>query len=78
MRRSRRLLLATADGVTGATEGLTLSEEAAVMRSLGGVDAMNLDGGGSTEFASEGQLLNNASSVPLRPDGDTIEVVPQP
>ncbi len=76
--RRGRLLLATADGVTGATEGLTLSEEAAVMRSLGGVDAMNLDGGGSTEFASEGQLLNNASSVPLRPDGDTIEVVPQP
>ncbi|MBO0845198.1 MAG: phosphodiester glycosidase family protein [Nocardioides sp.] len=73
-----RLLLATADGVTGATEGLTLSEEAAVMRSLGAVDAMNLDGGGSTEFASQGQLLNNASSVPLRPDGDTIEVVPQP
>jgi Phosphodiester glycosidase len=73
-----RLLLATADGVSGVSEGLTLSEEAAVMRSLGAVDAMNLDGGGSTEFASLGQLLNDASSVPLRPDGDTIEVVPQP
>ncbi|MBO0847536.1 MAG: phosphodiester glycosidase family protein [Nocardioides sp.] len=71
-----RLLLATADGVSGVSEGLTLSEEAAVMRSLGAVDAMNLDGGGSTEFASNGQLLNDASSVPLRPDGDTIEVVP--
>lgn len=76
--RRGRLLLATADGVSGVSEGLTLSEEAAVMRSLGAVDAMNLDGGGSTEFASHGQLLNDASSVPLRPDGDTIEVVPQP
>ena len=73
-----RLLLATADGVGGVSEGLTLSEEAAVMRSLGAVDAMNLDGGGSTEFASRGQLLNDASSVPLRADGDTIQVVPRP
>jgi exopolysaccharide biosynthesis protein len=46
------------------------------MRSLGAVDAMNLDGGGSTQFASEGQLLDDASSSPLRPVGDTIQVVP--
>ena len=48
------------------------------MQSLGAVDAMNLDGGGSTQFASDGQLLNDASSVPLRPVGDTIQVVPTP
>ena len=42
------------------------------MRSLGAVDAMNLDGGGSTQFASEDQLVNDASSSPLRPVGDTI------
>ena len=59
-----------------ASAGLTLTEEAEVMRSLGAVDAMNLDGGGSTQFASEGQLLNDASSSPLRPVGDTIQVVP--
>ena len=40
------------------------------------IDAMNLDGGGSTEFAVNGQLVNDASSSPLRPVGDTIEVVP--
>ena len=71
-----RLLLATADGIPGVSGGLTLTEEADLMRSLGAVDAMNLDGGGSTQFASEGQLLNDASSSPLRPVGDTIEVVP--
>ena len=76
--RRGRLLLATADGINGVSEGLTLSEEAAVMQSLGAVDAMNLDGGGSTQFASDGQLVNDASSVPLRPVGDTIEVVPTP
>lgn len=71
-----RLILGTADGVVGVSEGLTLSEEAALMRSLGAVDAMNLDGGGSTEFAVNGQLVNDASSSPLRPVGDTVEVVP--
>ncbi len=71
-----RLLLATADGTPGVSAGLTLTEEADLMRSLGAVDAMNLDGGGSTQFASRGQLLNVASSSPLRPVGDTIQVVP--
>jgi hypothetical protein len=71
-----QLILVTADGVPGVSEGLTLTEEAALMRSLGAVDAMNLDGGGSTEFAVNGQLVNDASSSPLRPVGDTIEVVP--
>ncbi|HEV3389296.1 MAG TPA: phosphodiester glycosidase family protein [Solirubrobacteraceae bacterium] len=70
-----RLILATADGIPGVSAGLTLTEEAEVMRSIGVVDAMNLDGGGSTQFASEGQLLNDASSSPLRPVGDTIQVV---
>ncbi len=72
-----RLILVTADGVPGVSEGLTLTEEAALMRSLGAVDAMNLDGGGSTEFAVNGQLVNDASSSPLRPVGDTIQVVPR-
>ncbi len=73
-----RIILATADGIAGVSEGLTLTEEAALMRSLGAVDAMNLDGGGSTQFVSYGQVLDDPSSVPLRPVGDTIEVVPNP
>jgi hypothetical protein len=32
--------------------------------------------GGSTQFASYGQVLDDPSSSPLRPVGDTIEVVP--
>jgi hypothetical protein len=71
-----RILVATVDGIPGVSEGMTLTEEAALMRSLGGVDAMNLDGGGSTQFASDGQVLDDPSSSPLRPVGDTIEVVP--
>jgi exopolysaccharide biosynthesis protein len=71
-----RILLATVDGIPGVSEGMTLTEEAALMRSLGAVDAMNLDGGGSTQFASYGQVLDDPSSSPLRPVGDTVEAVP--
>jgi exopolysaccharide biosynthesis protein len=71
-----RIILAAADGIAGVSEGMTLTEEAALMRSLGAVDAMNLDGGGSTQFASFGQILDDPSSSPLRPVGDTVEVVP--
>lgn len=74
--RQGRIILATVDRVTGVSEGMSLTEEAVFMRSLGAVDAMNLDGGGSTQFASSGQILDDPSSSPLRPVGDTIEVVP--
>jgi Phosphodiester glycosidase len=83
-----RLILVTADGgafglsTFGQSEGLSLTEEAALMRSLGAVDAMNLDGGGSTQFAANGQLvglINDATTYPNpRPVGGTIEVVPAP
>jgi exopolysaccharide biosynthesis protein len=71
-----RIILATVDRIAGVSEGMSLTEEAVFMRSLGAVDAMNLDGGGSTQFASYGQILDDPSSSPLRPVGDTIEVVP--
>jgi hypothetical protein len=71
-----RIVLATVDGIAGVSEGMTLTEEAVLMRSLGAVDAMNLDGGGSTQFASFGHILDDPSSSPLRPVGDTIEAVP--
>jgi hypothetical protein len=74
--RQGRILLATVDGIAGVSEGMTLTEEAALMRSLGAVDAMNLDGGGSTQFASFGHVLDDPSSSPLRPVGDTVEAVP--
>lgn len=75
--RRGRLLLVTADGVPGVSEGLTLSEEAALMRSLGAVDAMNLDGGGSTSFVVGGQTVNHTSDATgPRAIGDSIQIVP--
>jgi hypothetical protein len=73
--RRGRLLLVTADGVPGVSEGLTLSEEARLMRRLGATDAMNLDGGGSTTFVLGGATVNTTSDATgPRPVGDSIVV----
>ena len=75
--RQGRLILVTADGVPGISEGLTLTEEAKLMLSLGAVDAMNLDGGGSTSFVVDGQTVNHPSDATgARAIGDSVEVVP--
>jgi hypothetical protein len=75
--RGGRLLLVTADGVPGVSEGLTLTEEADLMRSLGAIDAMNLDGGGSTSFVVGGQTVNHPSDAAgARAIGDSVEIVP--
>jgi hypothetical protein len=75
--RRGRLILATADGIPGVSEGLTLTEEALLMRSLGAVDAMNLDGGGSTSFVVNGQTINHPSDATgARPVGDSVVIVP--
>lgn len=72
------LILVTVDGrLTDGSEGFTLYEEAEFMRSLGAVEALNLDGGGSTAMAVDGRLVNNPSdSTGERAVGDTIQVLP--
>ena len=72
-----QLILLTADGIPGLSEGLTLSEEAKVMQALGAVDAMNLDGGGSTSFVSAATTVNHPSDATgARAVGDSIQIVP--
>jgi exopolysaccharide biosynthesis protein len=74
--RDGRLLLVTIDGrQPGVSAGVTLSQEASLMLSLGAVQAMNLDGGGSTAMAINGTLFNHPSdSAGERADGDFIIV----
>lgn len=76
--RHGRLILVTVDGrQPGVSEGATLSEEAALIQSLGVIDAMNLDGGGSTAMAVKGTLVNRPSdSTGERADGDFVVVLP--
>jgi hypothetical protein len=74
--RHGRLLLVTIDGrQPGVSAGVTLSQEASLMLSLGAVEAMNLDGGGSTAMAINGTLFNHPSDpAGERADGDFIIV----
>ncbi|WP_349345240.1 phosphodiester glycosidase family protein [Streptomyces rapamycinicus] len=73
-----RLILATVDGrQPGVSEGFTLEEAARSMRPLGAVQALNLDGGGSTAMAVNGRLANVTSDATgERAVGDTVQVVP--
>ncbi|MGH2359120.1 MAG: phosphodiester glycosidase family protein [bacterium] len=57
--------------------GMTLLEFAMELRRIGVVDAMNLDGGGSTTLVVGGQVVNlPADETGERPVGDALMVVP--
>jgi hypothetical protein len=72
--RGGRLLLVAVDGrAPGYSAGLDFEEEAAVMRSLGARDAVNLDGGGSTTMTIRGNVVTRPSDATgERPIGDAI------
>lgn len=73
-----RTILVTADGRSTASLGLSLKEEAGVAMSLGMVQAINLDGGGSTTAVAGGNVLNSPSGGTERPVGDALLVLPAP
>jgi len=62
----KRVILFVADGRQTISEGLSLSELATVLKDLGCTDAMNLDGGGSSQMAVGTTLVN-------RPEGGTFQ-----
>ncbi len=56
--KDNRFIMITADGREGSSIGMTLKEIAYLMHSLGCVNAMNLDGGGSTVMYVKGLIAN--------------------
>lgn len=60
------LLAFEGDNTLSGTPGMNLSELATVMQSLGCIDAINLDGGGSTNMVVSNQLL-------VRPGDNGVE-----
>jgi hypothetical protein len=63
-------LLVTVDGrQMGHSAGMTIPEAARMMLKLGAVDAINLDGGGSTTFVVRGKVLNKPSDRVLSVGG---------
>ena len=69
-----RILLVAIDGRNfDYSVGATFKEEAGVMRALGAVEAVNLDGGGSTTLVIDGELVNRPSDTTgERPIGDAL------
>lgn len=59
-----KLLMITVDGrQPGISVGMTLQELAEYLLSLGVVDAINLDGGGSTTMVLDGRVVNKPSDA---------------
>ena len=66
--KDNHLIMLTADGREGASIGLTLMELANLMKEFGCINAMNLDGGGSTVMYVNGQVVNKpvvSGGIPL-------------
>jgi hypothetical protein len=70
-----RALFVTVDGRQLGELGLSIPETAAVARSLGMVEAINLDGGGSTAMVIGGSLISHPSDASgERAVGDAIVI----
>lgn len=66
--KDNHLIMLTADGREGSSIGLTLMELAQLMKEFGCINAMNLDGGGSTVMYINGQVVNKPAvqgGIPL-------------
>ncbi len=68
-------LLAVVDGRQSHSIGCTLTELGALMKKFGATDALNFDGGGSSEMVVGGQIQNSPSDGSERPVGSAIIVV---
>ena len=66
--KDNNLIMLTADGREGSSIGLTLNELASLMKEFGCINAMNLDGGGSTVMYVQGKVVNKpavSGGIPL-------------
>lgn len=72
--RNGEILLVTVDGRLPGSQGATLAELASIMLKLGAINAMNLDGGGSTTMMVDGLVVNAPSDGKERPIADALLV----
>jgi hypothetical protein len=70
-----RIILLVADGRSARSHGLTMNQLANAMVRYGAERAMALDGGGSSELAFNGNVLNRPSDGRERALADSIQLV---
>ena len=69
-------IFAVVDGRQAHSKGCTLTEWARILKfSFGAVNAINLDGGGSSELIFKGSLVNKPSDGKERPVGDGLTII---
>jgi hypothetical protein len=66
------LLFAVVDGRSKVSVGMTLDELATLLLELGAVEAVNLDGGGSSTLFADGRVRNSPSDGKERATSDGI------
>ncbi|MEI6514158.1 MAG: phosphodiester glycosidase family protein [bacterium] len=69
------LILLAVDGRQSMSKGMSLDDLARYMLGLGVVNAINLDGGGSTELIARGSIINNPSDGSERAISNLITVL---
>ncbi len=70
------ILLFVVDGRQPSSVGMTTAELAQTLLSLGAVEAMNLDGGGSSAMVIDGRVVNSPSDKRERPVSDALILRP--
>ena len=69
-------IFAVVDGRQAHSKGCTLTEWARILKdSFGAIEAINLDGGGSSELVFKGSLINKPSDGRERPVGDALTIL---
>ena len=69
-------IIAIVDGRQAHSKGCTLYEWAQILlNDFGAVNAINLDGGGSTELVVKGNIVNSPSDGRERPIGDALVII---
>lgn len=69
-----KFLFVTLDGRQSTSAGMTIAELAELLHSMGAVEAINLDGGGSSTMVINGAIRNSPSDRRERPVSDAILV----
>ncbi len=75
--RNGHYLLAVVDGRQAISHGATLREWAALLVKFGAYQALNLDGGGSSEIIAGGRVLNSPSDGNERSIGAALILLPR-
>lgn len=75
--KDNRVLMVVVDGRQSHSIGCTLLELAMLMQELGAKDAVNFDGGGSSEMVIHNQIINSPSDGGERRVGTSLVILPK-